>query len=78
MTNMQLIINSFAIGDLPPVFMPGSIERVSDEELIHDFFKTYNDLGFHRTIKRTRDNNTLVIFYDDWLGWRIIVCDVII
>lgn len=78
MMNMQLIANMQAMAHLPDTLFIGEIERVSDDELAYDFFKTYLDLGMVLTKKYTRDHHTLMIYWNDWLGWRIIVVDVIL
>lgn len=76
MTRMQLIANTPKMIDLPAHFFVGSIEYVTDDELVEDFFKTYNKLGFEQTRLITRDGNSLIVFYDDFSGWRVIITDI--
>ncbi len=78
MINIQLIANARAMLNIPDTLYIGSIESVSSDELFYDFIQTYQKLSFARYDFFTRDRKSMIVFYDDWWGWRIIVTDVIL
>lgn len=51
-------------------------DHYGEQQDVVDLMQLLNRMKYEETITIAQDDTSLNVFYDDWLGWRIITTDV--